>query len=124
MDLERNDYDRELRTVHDECNKYLYYHIILTMTDGSKFDGIIVNVDKDGITVLVGEEVMEKKESEKQSDRKRQYYDYDRPATRFRHFNRQVFPLGRLAELALLPYIAPPAYPYYPYYHYYNYYPY
>ena len=40
----------------------------------------------------------------------------ERPRRRFRHFRRQAFPIGTLAALALLPYIAPPPYPYYPYY--------
>lgn len=115
MDLDRNDYYRELGAVEDECKKYLYYHIILTMADGKKFDGIIENVDKDGITMLVGEEVMEQ-ESENQSNEQRQYHNYDRPRRRFRRFRRRKFPIANLAALALLPYIAPPIYPYYPYY--------
>ena len=114
MDLERNDYYRDLRDVEDQCKKYLYFHIVLTMTDGSKVDGIIENADKDGITMLVGEEVMEQ-ENPNQPDEQRQYHDYGRPR-RFRHFRRRRFPIGNLAELALLPYIAPPLYPYYPYY--------
>ena len=115
MDFERNDHDRALRNVHDECQNYMYYHIILTMTDGSKVDGIIENVDMDGVNMLVGEDVMEKEE-ENQSDGQRQYYNYNRPRRRFRRFRRRKFPLNNLAELALLSYIAPQPYPYYPYY--------
>lgn len=114
LDIE-DGYYRELRAVEDECKKYLYYHIILTMTDGRKFDGIIENVDADGITMLVGEEIMEK-ESENQSNEQRQYYNYDRPRRRFRRFRRRSFPINKLAQIALLPYIAPLPYPYYPYY--------
>ena len=119
MDLERNDYYRDLQTLHDECKRCLYYHTTLTMTDGSTFDGIIENVDTDRIIVLVGEDVMEE-ESENQSDEQRQYYGYGRPRRRFRRFRRKAFPLATLAALSLLPYpyIAPP-YPYYPYYPYY-----
>lgn len=116
MTLDREDgYYRELRAVQDECKKYLYYHIILTMTNGNKFDGIIESVDEDGITMLVGEEVMEQ-ESENQSNEQRQYYNYDRPRRKFRHFRRRRFPVANLLELALLPYIAPLPYQYYPYY--------
>ena len=119
MTLDREDgYYRELRAVQDECGKYLYYHIILTMTDGRKVDGIIENIDKDMLTVLVGEDVMEE-ESENQSDEQRQYNNYDRPRRRFRRFRRRSFPINTLAEIALLPYIAPIPYPYYPYYPYY-----
>ena len=116
MALDREDgYYRESRAVDDVCKKYLNYHIILTMTDGSKLDGIIENVDTDSITMLVGEDVMEK-ENEDQSDNQRQYHDYGRPRRRFRRFRRRSFPFNRLAEIALLPYIAPPYYPYYPFY--------
>lgn len=115
MALIKNGYYRDLRNLEDECKKYLYYHTTLTMTDGSTFDGIIENIDKDMLTVLVGEDVMED-ESENQSDGQRQPFGHGRPRRRFRRFRRQNFPLGTLATLALLPYIAPPPYPYYPYY--------
>ena len=32
--------------------KLMYYHVVLTMEDGSKFDGIIEDVDGETITVL------------------------------------------------------------------------
>jgi len=115
MNLEKNDYYTGLQGVQDKCKDYMYYHIIITMTDGSKFDGIIENVDKDKITVLVGEDVMEK-ESENQSDEQRQYNNYNRPRRRFRRFRHRFFPLHELSEFALLPYITPQPYPYYPYY--------
>lgn len=127
MDLERNDYYRDLQSLHDQCQKCLYYHTILTMTDGSTLDGIIENVDKDRIIVLVGEDVMEQEdENEAEADQQRQYYGYGhRPRRRRRHrrFRRKAYPLATLAALSLLPYpyIAPP----YPYYNaYYPYYPY
>jgi len=115
MDLEQNDYYRDLRNLQNQCTKYLYYHTTLTMTDGSSFDGIIENVDNDVITVLVGEDIVEM-EIENQSGQQRQYYGYGNPRRRFRRFRRQTFPIRTLATLALLPYIAPPPYPYYPYY--------
>ena len=106
MDFERNDHDRALRNVHDECQKYMYYHIILTMTDGSKMDGIIEDVDTDNITMLVGEDVMEG-DSDDQYDEQRQYHDHNRPRRRFRRFRRRRFPIHNLASIALLPYIFP-----------------
>jgi len=117
MDLERDDCYRDLRNLHDECKRCLYYHTTLTMTDGSTFDGIIENVDADRIIVLVGEDVMEQ-ENENKADGKRQYYNYGRPRRRFRRFRRQAFPLANLVALSLLPYpyIVQPPYPYYPYY--------
>jgi len=94
------------------------------MTDGSIIDGIIENVDTERITVLVGEDVMEREsENEEEADQRQYYgygYGYGPPRRRFRRFRRHGFPLASLAALALLPYIAPlpyPApYPYYPYY--------
>lgn len=128
MDLERNEYYRDLQPLHDQCLKCLYYHTILTMKDGSTLDGIIENVDNDRIIVLVGEDVMEE-EGENEADQQRQYQGYGyshgrRPRRRYRRFRRKAYPLATLAALSLLPYpyIAPP-YPYYnPYYSYYPYY--
>lgn len=118
MTLGRHDNYSHTQTLHDDCKRYLYHHVTLTMTDGSFFDGIIENVDTDRITVLVGEDVMER-ESENESD-ERQYFGFGPPRRRFRRFRRLDFPLATLASLALLPYIAPPLYPYpYPYYPYY-----
>lgn len=111
MVLENDNY-RDLKPLQDKCNKYVYYHATLTMTDGSSFDGIIESVDRDMITVLVGENVMED-ESEEQSNEDQQYAPYRRPRRRFRRFRRRNFPLGALATLALLPYITQPPYPYY-----------
>lgn len=113
MTLGNNSYYRDSENLHDQCKKHLYYHTTLTMADGTSFDGIIENVDNDMITVLVGEEV---EEQENENDQQRQYYGYGRPRRRYRRFRRRNFPLGKLAALALLPYIVPPPYPYYPYY--------
>ena len=118
MSFEKNDYSRDLTNLNDQCTKYLYCHIILTMTDGSKLDGIIENVNSDDIIMLVGEEVMDE-ESQPQSDEKRQNYGYNNPRRRFRHFRRRRFPIAKLAALSLLPYIVQQPYPYYPYYPYY-----
>ena len=108
MDLERNDCYRELHNVNDRCKKYLYYHIILTMADGSKVDGMIEDVNEDGITMLVGEDVMEE-DSEDQYDEQRQYHHhhFHRPRRRFRRFRRRRFPIHNLASIALLPYFTP-----------------
>ena len=126
MTLGRHDYHSDLQSLHDDCQRHLNYHVTLTMADGTTFDGIIEHVDMDRITVLVGEDVMEREsesENANTSD-ERQYYGFGygpprRPRRRFRRFRRRQFPLASLAALALLPYIVPPApypYPYYPYY--------
>ena len=98
MTLERTDYNRDLRSLHDECKRCLYYHTTLTMKDGNTFDGIIEDADMDGVNMLVGEDVMEK------DDEERQYHGYGRPRRRFRRFRRRRFPLASLAALSLVPY--------------------
>ncbi|MDR3594404.1 hypothetical protein [Clostridium sp.] len=122
MDLEREESYRDLQNLHDKCRKCLYYHVNLTMKDGSTFDGIIENVEPDRIIVLVGKDVIDRDDDNKKCDQQRIYNQgYYRYPMRYRYFNRQAFPLGSLATLSLLsyPYIAPP-YPYYnPYYPFY-----
>lgn len=121
MEFEREDSYRDLQNLHDKCRKCMYYHVNLTMTDGSAIDGIIENVDQDRIIMLVGEDVMEQ-ENEDEDNMQRQYSSYGHPRRRrrFRRFRRKAYPLATLAALSLLPYpyIAPP-YPYYQYYPYY-----
>ncbi|WP_096153976.1 MULTISPECIES: hypothetical protein [Bacillus] len=115
MNKESYDYQSNLRNIHDECKKYMSYHVTITMVDGSALDGIIENVDMDNVTVLAGEDVMEK-ESEYETDSRQYYGSYGRPRRRYRRYRRQRFPLASLAALALLPYILPQPYPYHPYY--------
>lgn len=113
MNLERNDY-KDLKYLHDECKRCMSYHTILTMTDGTTFDGIIEDVDNDRVIVLVGEDIMEQEGGEQFDKQQRQPYSYGRPRRRFRRFRRRNFPLNAIAALSLLqyPYIAP-LYPYY-----------
>lgn len=47
------------------------------MADGIKLDGIIESVDTDSITVLVGEDVIQK-EGERRYERNKQYGDHRR----------------------------------------------
>ena len=117
MDLEENNYYRDVHPLHEKCKRCMYYHTVLTMTDGSTMDGIIENVEPDRIIVLIGEDVMDQ-ENKNESNEQRQYHNYNRPRMRYRRFRRQAFPLASLAALSLLsyPYITPPPYPYYPYY--------
>lgn len=101
---------RESRDLYNQCRNLMYYHVVLTMADGSKFDGIIEDVDGETVTVLVGEDIMPK-DMECSCERDRQYGG----PIRHRRFRRRRFPLASLAALALIayPYYAPPFYPYY-----------
>lgn len=115
--------DVTTRNLHDQCVKLMYHHVVLTMNDGSQHDGIIEAVDRDNMTVLVGEDLPE---GEVNGLATRQYggfgdyddygYGYGRPRRRFRRFRRRRFPLPYLTAIALLPYVLPTPYPYYPYY--------
>jgi len=104
---EKNNKDRNGQNLHDECRRLMNYHALFTMRDGSVFDGIIESVDSNGVTVLVGEDVMEE-ELENPCSQQRQF---GRPR-RFRRFRRRVFPFATLLALSLLPY---PYYPFFPY---------
>ena len=114
MYLDKNNKNRNVQNMYDECKRLANYHAIFTMKDGSVFDGIIETVDPDKVIILVGEDIMEN-ELENQSSEQRQYNQ----RRRFRRFRRRAFPLASLIALSLLPYpyYAPP-YSYYPYYPY------
>jgi hypothetical protein len=95
------------------CKKYMNYHVMGQLNDGSQFDGIITDMDDEGVTMLVPEEI-----DADQMDRQFGYdydYDYDdygRPRRRrFRRFRRRRFPFFLLRRLLRYPY-------YYPYYGY------
>lgn len=107
MNLERHEHDKDMKSLYEHCMRCQHYHCILTMEDGSEFDGIIEDADMDGVNVLVGEDVMEPELGEE-----RQYYGHMHPRRRFRRFRRRRFPFAALAALALLRY--PPYY--YPHY--------
>ncbi|WP_454054782.1 hypothetical protein [Clostridium sp. Marseille-Q7071] len=91
-----------MQSLRDRCNMYLGFHVIITMTDGSMFDGIIDDVDMDGVTMLVGEDMMEDG-PDPDLDQYRQF----RPRRRrrmFRRFRRRRFPFASIVALSLLPF--------------------
>ncbi|GAA0864999.1 Uncharacterised protein [uncultured Clostridium sp.] len=104
MSLEKNN-NRDAQNLRDKCERFINYHTMFTMQDGSKFDGIIEGLDGDCVIVLVGEDVIEQ-EGANQSNLQRQQ---GRPR-RFRRFRRRRIPLSSLLTLSLLayPFIAPP----------------
>ncbi|SDK46454.1 hypothetical protein [Sediminibacillus albus] len=119
MSLDNQSYNAEdlSRHLQDHCHRYMHHHVLLTRRDGSTFDGIIVNVDVDNVTVLMGEDIMMDREEE---DIRYDGYGgygagYGRPRRRYRRYRPYRYPLGTLAGLALYPYQYPPYYPYSPY---------
>lgn len=117
----KNYYERDMKSLQQQCEKSMLFHIIVTLKNGSIIDGIIEKVEPDYIVMLVGEDVMQ--EYDDNGDEDRQVSGYGRPRRRFRRFRRRRFPLGALAALSLLQYPYPPhnQYPYNYYYPNYDY---
>ncbi|KGJ48553.1 MULTISPECIES: hypothetical protein [Paraclostridium] len=95
MNTSRND-----REMQKKCEELMNFHIIIAMKDGCKMDGIITDVDDSGVTMLVGEDVIERSDESKSRQMPR----------RFRRFRRRRIPFGSISGLSLLlfPFIAPP----------------
>ncbi|CAH1216219.1 hypothetical protein PAECIP111891_04406 [Paenibacillus allorhizoplanae] len=95
--------------VKAHCNKYMNYHVIAHMKDGSQIEGIIDGMDNEGVTMLVPEEVGGEG---RETDPYRQPFGYG-----YRRFRRQHFPflLFGFPFFRPFPYYRP-FYPYYPWY--------
>lgn len=92
------------------CRKYMNYHVIGQLSDGSKVDGIIDDMDEESVTMLVPEEFDGEQEN-RQYGYGDEYDDYGRPRRRrYRRFRRLRFPY----VVFVFPYIRPYPY-YYPY---------
>lgn len=89
------------------CQRYLKYHVIAQMRDGSQFEGIIDDMDDDGVTMLVPEEV---DGEARENDPTRQPYGQ----RRYRRYRRQHFPFIHFAFPFFIPF--PYYHPYFPYY--------
>ena len=51
MKSKRNDIN-----IADECKRLRSFHVILLLKDGIRFDGIIQDMNDEGVLVLVGED--------------------------------------------------------------------
>jgi small nuclear ribonucleoprotein (snRNP)-like protein len=105
------------------CEKYMNYHVIVQLSDGSQFDGIIDGMDEESVIMLVPEEI-DGGQTNRQygfdydDDNGYDYDEYGRPRRRrFRRFRRRRFPFPFLRRLFRYPYYYPiyPQYPPYPY---------
>lgn len=122
MNYERADYGG-LQELYDECNNLMGYHITIVMKDGSAVDGMIEKVDANGITMLVGEDVMNDEEDMDQSmnqsmnqpNVQRQYGKGGR-MRRHRRFRRRGYPFNSIRRV--FPIIYPYPFPYYPFFPY------
>ncbi len=112
----RAQYHNQPEHIKGLCQKYMNYHVMGQLTDGSQFEGIIDDMDQDGVTMLVPEE-MDSTQLPRQYGYDDDYDGYGRPRRkRFRRFRRRRFPYRDLLSLLLYPYYAPyPPYPPYGY---------
>ncbi|MBT2618666.1 hypothetical protein J7I96_25295 [Bacillus sp. ISL-78] len=93
------------------CRKYMNYHVIGQLSDGSKVDGIIDDMDEESVTMLVPEEFDAEQGNRQQYGYGDYYDDYGRPRRRrYRRYRRQRFPY----VVFVFPYVVPYPY-YYPY---------
>ena len=89
MKSKRNDIN-----IADECKRLRSFHVILLLKDGIRFDGIIQDINDEGVLVLVGEDVFK---NPSQNTLNRQNYMYRRYTPRF-------FPFVALAATYIMPY--------------------
>ncbi|WP_054703427.1 hypothetical protein [Bacillus sp. JCM 19041] len=92
--------------VKQQCHRYMNYHVIGEMNDGSQFEGIIDGMDEEGVTMLIPEDIME--------NNNRQQYGYDggydgygRPRRRYRRYRRRHYPYRFLRNIFLYPFFYP-----------------
>lgn len=110
MASEISGYYKSSKSIEEQCKCYLFYHVVLTLDDGSMVDGIIEETDGKNIRILIGEDMMED-----EINMSRQM----RQPNRFRRFRPRHFPINRINRIGLFPYPIFPIYPYpypYPYY--------
>ena len=79
--------------IKNKCWQYMNYHVIGQMADGTQVEGIIEDVDDDGVTLLVPEDV-------ETNDR---LYGYG-GRSRYRRFLRRRFPFSVFAFLFIFPF--------------------
>lgn len=116
-------YDRgenvSLQNLFDECKSLINFHIIVVMKDGSSVDGILENVDANGIVMLVGEDVidvdgmpmMPMRDGQGQFDMSDSLRQGPRGMRGRRRFRRRGFPFGNVR--GVFPFFFP--YPFFPF---------
>lgn len=110
MTDERNTKDQGgAKPTHSQCVEHKNYYVAIQLSDGRQIDGIITDVKKDQLEMLVSEHV--------EQGEQRQFGRFG-----YRRFRPGIFPIAALTSLALVPFLRP--YPYYAPYPYYGPYPY
>lgn len=93
----------DFRDVKTACQKYMNYHVVGQMTDGSQVEGIVEDMDDEGVTMLVPEMV------EEEGSDTRQFgvyggYGGGFGRRRFRRFRRRRFPFYTFAFPFIFPF--------------------
>ena len=103
MSSNKAGYNREGGNLPDRCRNLMGYHVIFIMSDGSMADGIIENVDGEGVTAMMGEDMVG---GEGEINNNNRQFG----PRRFRRYRRRDIPLSTLIGISLLvyPYIFPP----------------
>jgi len=103
--------DNEIRNVKSACQKFMNYHVLGQMADGTQVEGIIEDMDNENVTMLVPEMVEDEAQESLES---RVYGDfgyygggYGGGRRRYRRFLRRRFPY----TVFVYPFIVP--FPYY-----------
>lgn len=118
-------------SMHQMCKQHMYYHVTIKTRDGQEIEGIITDLDKKNVYMMVPQNMMPVEEEQEspqptqqspnpqqqsqqvqQSSEQNQRQWYGNPY--YRRYYRQIFPLASLAALSLYPYYPPYPYPYYP----------
>lgn len=104
------------RDVQSTCQKYMNYYVIGQMADGSQVEGILDDMDNEGVTMLVPEDVEETDTGDSRQFGGYGGYGGGYGRRRFRRFRRRRFPFFTFVFPFIYPYPYYSPYPYYPYY--------
>lgn len=110
MNFDRGENFNSLQNLFDECKVLIDFHVILVMKDGTSVDGIMENVDSNGVIMLVAEDIMDPDDMPmSMSDGQRQ--GGRGGMRRRRRFRRRGFPFGGIR--GVFPFFYP--YPFFPF---------
>ncbi|MFC7370145.1 hypothetical protein ACFQPF_00450 [Fictibacillus iocasae] len=98
--------------MHSLCKQCVSYHVLAKTKDGQQVEGIITNVDRQNVTMMIPQD-MEPQDTQSQGQSTREGRPYWGP--RYRRWYPRIYPLAALTALSLFPYYPPYPYPPYPY---------
>lgn len=93
---ERNTNTADTEMIRNLSQKYMNYHVIAQMADGSRMEGIIEDVNDQGVVMLIPEDV--------DADEDERFFAGPGPRRRFRRFRRFRFPFIFFAAPFLFPF--------------------